>query len=184
MPRRRMCSIAPLAASAATVPPWPSGLRNSESFSASSSLPVFGVDRRHRALAEQHHIVLRQPEPLVLVRRTPPARRASPGWSSCRSAPRRRSGGPRRAAFSKWICSSDALETGPIGIHPLGWSNPSRLPCPPATSSTPISPARSASAPRLRVHRLTPTRFAPLVDRPAASPAAASARRDIAAQSC
>ena len=41
MPRRRMCSIAPLAASAATVPPWPSGLRNSESFAASSSLPVF-----------------------------------------------------------------------------------------------------------------------------------------------
>ena len=40
MPRRRMSSIAPLAASAATVPPWPSGLRNSSPFSASNNLPV------------------------------------------------------------------------------------------------------------------------------------------------
>ena len=74
------------------------------------------------------------------------------------------------------------LETGPIEYIPFGCSKPSRLPCPPATSSTPISPAASASTPRFRasadVHRLPLCRSASRIA------GGGVARRDIAAQSC
>ena len=37
-----------------------------------------------------------------------------------------------------------------MGNMPLGWSNPSRVPCPPATRITPSWPAARASCPRRR----------------------------------
>ena len=67
MPRRRMCSIAPLAARAATVPPWPSGLRNSASFSASSSLPVAASTAGIVPWQNTTQVVRRQAEAIVLV---------------------------------------------------------------------------------------------------------------------
>ena len=54
------------------------------------------------------------------------------------------------STFSAWIWKSGLRLTGPTAYMPLGWSKPSRLPCPPATSRTAISPLRSACSPGIR----------------------------------
>ena len=56
----------------------------------------------------------------------------------------------RAATFSACQRNSVAPETGPIGNTPLGLSDPSRLPCPPATTNSATFPAASASSPRRR----------------------------------
>ena len=63
---------------------------------------------------------------------------------------------PRANTFSAWIWKSVLFETGPTGNMPLGLSNPSRVPCPPATSSTATSP---------RAERLVPAADGVRVDR-------------------
>ena len=61
-----MCSMAPLAASAATVPPWPSGLRNSESLASSSSLPVSASTAGIVPWQKIDQLVFEQAEAVVL----------------------------------------------------------------------------------------------------------------------
>ena len=53
MPRFFMSASAPLRSRARRLPPWPSGLRASESFSASKQLPVIGKGRHHSLLEEE-----------------------------------------------------------------------------------------------------------------------------------
>ena len=54
---------------------------------------------------------------------------------------------PRANTLSAWIWNSVLFDTGPIGNIPFGLSNPSRVPCPPATSRTASSPRARASCP-------------------------------------
>ena len=85
MPRSRISSrqlgepSGPGAASAARVPPWPSGLSAMWSLLASKILPVWPVDRRHLPLDEEADVLQAEAAVLLEERRSSP--RGSPGWS-------------------------------------------------------------------------------------------------------
>ena len=97
MPRRRMCVDRAARGERRDRAAVAVGAEEQRILLRQQQLAGCRIDRRHRALAEQHHIILRQAEAFVLVQETPSARRASPGWSSCRSAPARRIAAQPRA---------------------------------------------------------------------------------------
>ena len=132
------------------MPPWPLGLTARRSGASSRSRPVAASTAgivpwqktcRSSSASPKRSCAARNAERLLVRRRTGHQVKRYP-----HAVPLgRRPGSSRRGSGT-----AVRPETGPIGNMPLGWSNPSRVPCPPATSITPTSPAASASAPRRR----------------------------------
>ena len=128
------------------MPPCPSGLDGQAARGFQQHPAGRGIDRRHRPLAEDVQVLFGQAEAIVRGEESRRSRRASPGWSSGRAESARRAAAPRRRSFRRGSERATGRRRGPMGNMPLGWSNPRRVPCPPATRITPTCPAAEGLA--------------------------------------
>ncbi len=150
MPRRRASAMAPLAAKAANMPPWPSGLHGQPARRFQQQLarrprrrPAWSPGRRPQVLGGQAEAVVPGEELDGLVVRG----RAGHQVQRRRV---RRAAGPWPGSSRRGSGTASGRRTGPIGNIPLGWWKPSRVPCPPATRMAPTWPASRAWRPRAR----------------------------------
>ncbi len=121
------------------MPPWPLGLTARRPGASSKIRPLAASTAGIVPWQKIVQVVFGQPEAVVRGRGNRRSRRASPGWSSGRAGSARRAAGPRPGSSRCGSETATGRTRGPIGNMPLGWSNPRRVPCPPATRMTPTS---------------------------------------------